>query len=199
MAAETPRPDDDLGARLERLESAVARLVAAHETDRPEAEDAADAASAIRGASATDADDRLRDATPDPARFWALEGLVEHSGPDGGVVFAGAVDLPVGPVRYQWGRPAQAILRADWADRADRAAALGHPLRLAILRLLLEGEHTVAQLVDTLQLASTGVAYHHLNQLQGAGWVTSPSRGSWAIPASRIVPLLTIVIALEES
>ncbi len=134
-----------------------------------------------------------------PAQFWALNALAENVPAPGGVVFAGAVDLPAGPIRYQWARPAEHLLAADWSERADRAAALGHPLRLSILRLLLDGERTVAQLVDELTLGSTGVAYHHLNLLQGAGWVTSPRRGTWAIPASRIIPLLSIVIALEES
>jgi DNA-binding transcriptional ArsR family regulator len=78
-------------------------------------------------------------------------------------------------------------------------AALGHPLRLSLLRLLLDGEHTVAQLVDELELASTGVAYHHLNQLQSAGWVTSPHRGVWSVPATRVIPLLVIITALEEA
>nr|WP_281507928.1 helix-turn-helix domain-containing protein [Brachybacterium sp. Marseille-Q7125] len=88
--------------------------------------------------------------------------------------------------------------QTDWAEHADTVAALGHPLRLTILQHLLEGERTVAQLVDELGLASTGVAYHHLTSLQAAGWVTSPRRGAWALPAPRIVPLLTILIALEK-
>src|SRR5699024_12837992 len=99
---------------------------------------------------------------------------------------------------YRRGRPTEHLLAAAWAEHAETVAALGHPLRLAILRRLLDGEHTVAQLVDELELASTGVAYHHLSALQTSGWVTSPRRGSWALSAPRVVPLPAILLALAK-
>ena len=86
----------------------------------------------------------------------------------------------------------------DWQQHADSIAALGHPLRMAILRRLLVGGHTVAELVEELQLGSTGVAYHHLSALQSGGWVHSLRRGTWELPAPRVIPLLTILIALEK-
>lgn len=208
---------DDLRARLDRLEALVGRLIehapvatlpttdlertaSAPSAPGPDTAAAGDGAEGD-GTADTAAPRHARPALDErlPAQFWALNALAENVPAPGGVVFAGAVDLPAGPIRYQWARPAEHLLAADWSERADRAAALGHPLRLSILRLLLDGERTVAQLVDELTLGSTGVAYHHLNLLQGAGWVTSPRRGTWAIPASRIIPLLSIVIALEES
>ncbi|APX34924.1 transcriptional regulator [Brachybacterium sp. P6-10-X1] len=130
--------------------------------------------------------------------FWALTSLKEHAPAPGAVVFAGAVDVGAGHLEYQWGRPTEHLLAVDWAEHAESVAALGHPLRLAMLRRLLDGEHAVAQLVDELELGSTGVAYHHLSALQGGGWVTSPRRGSWALAASRVVPLLAIVTAAEK-
>ncbi|AXK46826.1 ArsR/SmtB family transcription factor [Brachybacterium saurashtrense] len=130
--------------------------------------------------------------------FWALTLLKEQVPTPGAVVFAGSVDVGAGHLEYQWGRPTGHLLDVDWAEHAESVAALGHPLRLAILRRLVDGEHTVAQLVDELDLASTGVAYHHLSALQAGGWVSSPRRGSWAIPPSRVVPLLAIITALEK-
>lgn len=189
--------EDRMDRMEQRLEGVLARL-----------ESAAGESSAPSGAgvepASSDAVDPATDPT-DPAdptasdRFWALNALKSQLPTPGGVVYAGAVDLPIGHVEYQWGRPTDPLLRADWADRAERVAALGHPLRLSLLQKLLEAECTVAQLVDELDLASTGVAYHHLHQLQAAGWVTSPARGSWAIPATRVVPLLAIITALEEA
>ena len=213
---------DDLRARLDRLEALVGRLIehapvatlpttdlertaSTPSAPGPDTAAAGDGAAGDGaegdGTADTAAPRHARPALDErlPAQFWALNALAANVPAPGGVVFAGAVDLPAGPIRYQWARPAEHLLAADWSERADRAAALGHPLRLSILRLLLDGERTVAQLVDELTLGSTGVAYHHLNLLQGAGWVTSPRRGTWAIPASRIIPLLSIVIALEES
>ena len=131
--------------------------------------------------------------------FWALNRLKGRYPSPGAVAYTGSVDIGVGHVEYQWDRHTDDILDADGAVRAERVAALGHPVRLAMLRLLLDAEHTVAQLVDELELASTGVAYHHLNQLQAASWVASPKRGVWAVPVSRIVPLMTIIIAFEEA
>ena len=130
--------------------------------------------------------------------LWALNGLKEQLPAPGAVMYTGAVDVGLGHVEYQWTRPTGYLLETDWAELAETVTALGHPLRLAILRRLLDGEHTVAQLVDELELASTGVAYHHLSALQNGGWVTSPRRGSWTIPVSRVIPLLTIITALEQ-
>lgn len=135
----------------------------------------------------------------DASRFWALHGLKSTYKAPGAVAFTGAVDLGIGHIEYQWERKTDYILDVDWAERAGRAAALGHPVRMAMLRLLLDQPHTVAELVDALELASTGVAYHHLHQLQAGGWVTSAQRGVWSVPGSRVVPLMAIVIALEEA
>jgi DNA-binding transcriptional ArsR family regulator len=184
-----------LEQRMERMEhmldALASRIDGASEAGRP----ARSTDRAARGASAGSAEEDA----PGSDRFWALTALKERMPAPGGVVYAGSVDVGLGHVEYQWGRPTDPLLRADWADRAERVAALGHPLRLSLLHRLLEGECTVAQLVDELDLASTGVAYHHLHQLQGAGWVTSPARGTWTVPASRVVPLLTIITALEEA
>lgn len=148
--------------------------------------------------SPPDADDADDAADPDGDPLWALHALQQRIPAPGGVTYAGSVDVGLGHVEYQWGRPTEHLLENDWAEHADAIAALGHPLRLVILRRLLDAEHTVAQLVDELGLASTGVAYHHLSALQAGGWVTTPRRGTWTVPVTRIVPLLTIITALEK-
>lgn len=204
-------PEDPTLRRLDALERRVAQL---EERDAPESAPSADPpdspASARPTGAAPTADAPLASApsrpvadtasrpSPDDDPFWALTALKAQVPPPGAVVYAGSVEVGTGHVEYQWGRPTEHLLAADWAEHAETVAALGHPLRLAILRRLVDGEHTVAQLVDELELASTGVAYHHLSALQTGGWATSPRRGSWAIPPSRIVPLLAIVTALEK-
>ncbi len=173
----------ELLARLDALEARVAELEAAPAADDTPASQTASPAPAPAAAG-------------DP--FWALNGLKEQLPAPGGVLFTGAVDVGAGHVEYQWARPTEHLLATDWEQHAETVAALGHPLRMAILRRLLDGERTVAQLVTELELGSTGVAYHHLSALQSGGWVTSPRRGSWSLPAARVVPLLTILIALEK-
>ncbi|MGO3507212.1 helix-turn-helix domain-containing protein [Brachybacterium tyrofermentans] len=185
-------PADPLLARLEALEMRVHEL-----EDRAPSTPPSAPTSAPEGAESSRASDAVGSTdVADP--FWALTALKEHEPSPGAVVFAGAIDVGLGHLEYQWGRPVEHLLAADWAEHAEPVAALGHPLRLAILRRLLDGEHTVAQIVDELELGSTGVAYHHLSALQSGGWAMSPRRGSWSIPASRVVPLLAIITALEK-
>ncbi|OKH95636.1 ArsR/SmtB family transcription factor [Streptomyces uncialis] len=129
--------------------------------------------------------------------FWALEGFKEQlaqAGSDareGGVLFTGAVGLPTGE-RYEWqyGELTDRLIQADWSDRADAFAALGHPVRLRLLREILTGRRTAAELTDLDGLGTTGQTYHHLRQLTAAGWLHSTARGRYEVPPSRVVPLL---------
>ena len=49
-------------------------------------------------------------------------------------------------------------------------AALGSEVRLSILRALLDGPKTAADLVAELGFKTTGQAYHHLRDLERAGY-----------------------------
>ncbi|MFC7376172.1 ArsR/SmtB family transcription factor [Brachybacterium sp. GCM10030268] len=184
----------EFAARLRHLEQRIAKLEKdqAHSSTRP------DPVADTRSAAAQSSDQAT--STPEPAGnpWWALNALKAQVESPGAVVYTGTVDVGLGHLEYQWGRPTEFLLETDWAEHAETVAALGHPLRLAILRRLIDGERTVAQIVDELELGSTGIAYHHLSALQNAGWATSPRRGTWTIPASRVIPLLTIISAAEK-
>lgn len=140
--------------------------------------------------------------TPVSGTFWALEGLKEHV-PDGGVLFTGAVTLPTGEY-YEWqaGTPAAEMLDVDWAESATELsgvlAALGHPVRLLLLGLILTGTRTVSELQNNDALGTSGQLYHHLRQLVSAGWLRTATRGSYAVPPDRIIPLLTILTAARR-
>lgn len=193
--AETRAGDPALQDRLVALEERV------HQLETRLGGGGADIAdTAARGGDPVGREESARPADPPSHEdvFWALEGLKERVPAPGGVLLTGAVEVGAGRLEYQWARPTEHLLETDWTGRADALAALGHPLRMAILRHLLDGERTVAQLVEELELGSTGVAYHHLSALQSGSWVHSPRRGSWALPADRVIPLLTILIALER-
>jgi hypothetical protein len=138
--------------------------------------------------------------------FWALERLKEDlaaAGADaGGVLFTGAVRLPEGE-RYEWqaATPADALLSDD--DPADSAttdslAALGHPVRLRLLRAVLGGTRTAAELAGLPGVGTTGQIYHHLRQLTGTGWLHTVGRGRYEVPAARVVPLLVMVAAARR-
>jgi hypothetical protein len=140
--------------------------------------------------------------SPPEGAFWALEGLKERA-PDGGVMFTGAVTLPTGEY-YEWqeGRPSGEVIDTDWGEAApDLAAtlgALGHPVRLLVLGLVLGGTRSVAELQLNDALGTTGQLYHHIRALVSAGWLRTTSRGHYAVPPDRIIPLLVILTAARR-
>ncbi|OKJ22870.1 ArsR family transcriptional regulator [Streptomyces sp. CB00316] len=149
--------------------------------------------------------------------FWALDGLkqqlagVGEAGADGGVLFTGAVRLPTGEsYEWQYGALAGALLTGplpegegpadecrpdDASATADSLAALGHPVRLRLLREILGGRRTAAELAALDAVGTTGQIYHHLRQLTGAGWLHTTGRGRYEVPAARVVPLLVVLTA----
>jgi hypothetical protein len=139
--------------------------------------------------------------TPAPTDvFWALRGLQARV-PDtsGAVLFTGSVDLPTGEhYDWQYGTGVDDLMGSDWAPWADALAALGHPVRLLLLHRVLAGAHTTAELATDDGLGTTGQLYHHLRHLVSAGWLHSSSRGHYAVPGDRVVPLLVILSGVRR-
>lgn len=143
---------------------------------------------------------RLESAAPDTPRnevFWALEGLRRRSAGHGQVLFTGAVELPTGK-HYEWqqGATTDGLLDTDWSEHAAPYAALGHPVRLTLLRAVLGGTRSAAELQETAGLNTTGQLYHHLKQLTATGWLQAEGRGHYQVPAGRVVPLLVLLSAV---
>ncbi|HEX8835057.1 MAG TPA: metalloregulator ArsR/SmtB family transcription factor [Abditibacteriaceae bacterium] len=67
--------------------------------------------------------------------------------------------------------PARSQLREDDEKLAQLAQALGHPARVAIVRLLLQRQTCICgEIVEVLPLAQSTVS-QHLKVLKQAGWV----------------------------
>ncbi|MGW2226000.1 ArsR/SmtB family transcription factor [Streptomyces formicae] len=132
--------------------------------------------------------------------FWALDALkARHpvsDDADGAVLFTGAVRVPTGH-RYEWqyGQLTEALFDGDWSETADSFAALGNPVRLRLLREILGGLRTAADLAALEGVGTTGQIYHHLRQLTGAGWLHVAGRGQYEVPAGRVLPLLVVLTA----
>ncbi|WP_052868694.1 ArsR/SmtB family transcription factor [Streptomyces niger] len=132
--------------------------------------------------------------------FWALDALkARHpvtQEADGAVLFTGAVRVPTGH-RYEWqyGLLTETLFEDDWLDSAESFAALGNPVRLRLLREILGGLRTAAELAALEGVGTTGQIYHHLRQLTGAGWLHTTERGRYEVPAGRVVPLLVVLTA----
>lgn len=140
----------------------------------------------------------------DPETFWALTGLrdrvrADPDGPDNAVMLVGELTLPTGePVSWQQGVDADALLESEWDDRAASFAALGHPVRLELLRRILGGTRSTAELSAIESLGTTGQLHHHLRQLLAVGWLRQAGRGAYEVPAHRVVPLLVCLAAAER-
>lgn len=131
--------------------------------------------------------------------FFLLRALKERIDEPGAVAYAGAVTLPDGQTaEWQFGRPTDAVLDVEWATRASALAALGNPIRLTLLQEIVRGRTTAHELGQVEGLGTSGQIYHHLRQLAAEGWLHSPSRGVFAVPLARVVPLLAILVALER-
>jgi DNA-binding transcriptional ArsR family regulator len=177
----------DLRPRLAALEERVKRLERQHA-----AEDAAPA--------------RHLAPAPPGEGFWALDVLRQRSGAPfedgdvaGSLAFAGVARAPgVGQVIWQEEHPLPAVLADGWADAAGALSALGHPVRLELVRRLLAGAHTTNELAEIPDLGTSGQLYHHLRELQAAGLVVQRRRNDYAVPADRVILCLVLVAAAKS-
>ncbi|WP_069601102.1 ArsR/SmtB family transcription factor [Brevibacterium aurantiacum] len=173
--------------RVAELERKIAELENAVPTTAPAAE--AESDRAPNGTKSTNP-------TADDDTFWALNGLIDRAGDEGGVVYTGHTTPPGGesPVSWQMGLRSAAINDLNFAEAAPALAALGHPVRLELLQAIYEGTTTVAQLGEDERFGTTGQIYHHIHALAGAGWLENSRRGHWRVPGQKIIPLLTLIL-----
>jgi hypothetical protein len=137
----------------------------------------------------------------DPAadKFWVINELKAQLGGVGGVVLAGVVPLPTGEeYMWQYGRTSEDLLGSSWSELSGPIAALGHPIRLRLLQIILAGTRSTAELQADRELGTTGQLYHHLRQLLASGWLTQTARGQYAVPGNRVIPLLVMLVAAEH-
>lgn len=92
--------------------------------------------------------------------------------------------------------PADGLAPDDLDTAATRLAAIGHRQRLAILLSLIHQPASVTEMVSTLELGTTGAAYHHLKALQGAGLVVQEERGVFEIAPEQVGFVIGILAAL---
>ena len=64
-----------------------------------------------------------------------------------------------------------------------------------LLQAVLGGAHTVRALEALPGLGTTGQIYHHLRELQRAGWLSLARRNHYEVAGERVVPLLVALAA----
>lgn len=81
---------------------------------------------------------------------------------------------------------------------AQILSVLGSEVRLAILRHLLPGPKTAGELVTDLGLSTTGQAYHHLRELERAGYVQQRAGGRYHFDMKRgRIYLIALALAAD--
>lgn len=136
-------------------------------------------------------------------RWWLLDSLARNTGPafsrgevQGSLAYGGRVRAPgAGELVWQLEPAAPDVMDADLVAVSAVLGALGHPLRLEILRRLLLGARTLGELQEIPSTGTSGQVHHHLRELRAIGLVVSQRRNHYAIPPDRVVPLLVIVAA----
>ncbi|MDL5154473.1 ArsR/SmtB family transcription factor [Actinomycetospora termitidis] len=133
------------------------------------------------------------------ARVAALESspvAVEPVDGSGSVGYEGSVNLH-GEVSWRIGYSPAGVLDLPAAPTAEVLAALGHPVRLALVRRLLSGPASAAELQEAAELSSTGQVYHHLRALTAARIAEQDGR-AFRVPATGVVPVLTMLLAAGD-
>lgn len=131
-------------------------------------------------------------------RIAALERPVRtDSGERGFVEYRGSVDFG-GPVDWTIRYSAAAVRDLPAQDRVDVLAALGHPVRRALVEALLDGPRSGAELAEAVGLTSQGQLYHHVRALTSAKVIEQHGRGTYRIPAPKLVPTLIIMAAAAD-
>lgn len=141
-----------------------------------------------------------RDAARMRTRYWILEGLRARSGrsvsrPGGGRIGYAGIALTPGQARYQWQGEHEVgqLMGMDWEDLARVFAALGHRVRLEILKAMLRGVEEAGELRKTPGIGTIGQLYHHLRELQAAGWVRQRQRSCYVVVPDRVVCVLLMI------
>jgi len=135
-----------------------------------------------------------------PETDWMLQGLSGRipargrARSAGRLGYAGIVRTPAG-AHYRWRgeHPVEDLLAADWTECAQPLAALGHRVRLDIMRALINGVNEVSQLQRQPGLGTSGQLYHHLRELQAAGWVRQQERSRYLVVPDRVVATLLLI------
>ncbi len=119
--------------------------------------------------------------------------------PKGAIFYSGHYE---GQQQYRWEpqqREVNRLLDIDEDKMAKILAAISHKQRLDILKAVLRQPLTGAELVEHLNMGTTGQLYHHTKALIGANLLVQEDRGGkYSIPSHRSLPLLLLMAAASD-
>ncbi|MDF2716120.1 MAG: ArsR family transcriptional regulator [Paenibacillus sp.] len=129
------------------------------------------------------------------------EGLPQEGGAESVIYFSGSYRSGDSTVRFEpQQRHSDELLGLSRAKAAKVLSALGHKQRLDLLLELWKEPLTGAELVERLNMGTTGQLYHHLKALTGADLLIQEERngGRYTIPAHRRFPIMLLLSAVSD-
>ncbi|MDF2716847.1 MAG: ArsR family transcriptional regulator [Paenibacillus sp.] len=131
-----------------------------------------------------------------PGEAILHNGDVEH----GAIYFSGYYRSGQQSVRCEpQERKIEDLLELNRGKAAKVLSALGHKQRLDLLFEVWNEPLTGAELVERLNMGTTGQLYHHLKALSGADLLTQEERGGrYTIPDHRRFPILLLLSAVSD-
>lgn len=131
--------------------------------------------------------------------FRKVNSLTEDEGDLGAIFYSGQYR---GEKGFRWDpqqRDVSQLLDLDSDKGAKVLAALGNKQRLDILTTVLRGPLTGSEIVDQLNMGTTGQLYHHTKALLGADLLVQEERGGqYSLPPHRTLPLLLLLSAISD-
>jgi DNA gyrase subunit B len=126
-------------------------------------------------------------------------GLAGDDSP-GGIYYSGRYRGEHGGYRLEpQQRQVHELLELDGDKAAKVIAALGNKQRLDILRSVLNKPLTGPEIVEKLNMGTTGQLYHHIKALLSANLLVQEERGGlYSIPPHRTLPLLLLLAASAD-
>lgn len=102
---------------------------------------------------------------------------------------------------YMWGLrgvTTDDVLAVDDARNIKVLSALAHPVRLRMMKSILQQPGTAAQLRERLELTSNGQTYHALNMLENGGMIEQQSNGTYTPVGDKAAGFLIVLGGLFQ-
>ena len=126
--------------------------------------------------------------------------IYEATSEEGSVFYSGQVHLNGQNIRWEpQERRMDQLLDMNTEKAAKILATLGNKRRLDILKAVMAEPLSGAELVERLNMGTTGQLYHHLKAALGADLLVQEQGGRYALPKHRSLPFLLFALCRRRS
>jgi len=116
----------------------------------------------------------------------------------GRVVYSGMGPWQGRSVVWQMERSWGDIVDHDPSGAVRALSALANPTRVRIVAALIDGPASTGELTHRVDAGTSGQLFHHVKELLSAGLVHQPKRGTYALRAQHVLPILAALSAAMD-